>query len=510
MAKVPVIDIRPCDLDIVREILRRHVPNHEVLAFGSRVKWTARQYSDLDLAIRSDEAIPTDIIYAIKNELSESRLPMMVDVLDMASVSEKFRGIIEAEYAVVQEKNAAPLIPFDKAVEINPKIHLKRGEVYPYVDMKQVNPESRSVRSNENREFKGSGSRFESGDTLMARITPCLENGKIARFVSDNQPGHGSTEFIVIRGKDGVTDNDFAYYLTRWEKVRSFAISQMSGTSGRQRVPANSLGQLEIPLPPLAEQKRIARILGALDDKIELNRRMNRTLEAMAQAIFKSWFVDFDPVRAKAKRRPTGLPPEIAELFPAQFQDSELGKIPRGWEIGQLQDIASIKGGKQLPTEKRGLWGAYPVFGANGNMGYADERTHDGFVIAFGRVGAYCGSVHWATSGAWINNNAGAVVPLANPAFVLQAMLNVDFERMRMGTAQPYIPNSALGATPIIIPPHPVMERYSVLANPFRNEQGKNLAESHKLALMRDTLLPDMISGGIRPEPAGKQVKAST
>jgi len=103
MAKVPVIDIRPCDLDIVREILRRHVPNHEVLAFGSRVKWTARQYSDLDLAIRSDEAIPTDIIYAIKNELSESRLPMMVDVLDMASVSEKFRGIIEAEYAVVSE-----------------------------------------------------------------------------------------------------------------------------------------------------------------------------------------------------------------------------------------------------------------------------------------------------------------------------------------------------------------------------------------------------------------------
>jgi len=230
----------------------------------------------------------------------------------------------------------------------------------------------------------------------------------------------------------------------------------------------------------------------------------------MAQAIFKSWFIDFDPVRAKAKRRPTGLPPEIAELFPAQFEDSELGKIPRGWEVGQLQDIASIKSGKQLPTEKRGLWGAYPVFGANGNMGYADERTHDGFVIAFGRVGAYCGSVHWATSGAWINNNAGAVVPLANPAFVLQAMLNVDFERMRMGTAQPYIPNSALVTTPIIIPPRPVMERYSALANPFRNEQGKNLAESHKLTLMRDTLLPDMISGGIRPETAGKSVKAST
>ena len=113
---------------------------------------------------------------------------------------------------------------------------------------------------------------------------------------------HGSTEFIVIRGRSGVTDNDFAYYLSQWEDVRNYAVGQMTGTSGRQRVPVDSLDHLEIPLPSLPEQRAIAHVLGTLDDKIELNRRMNETLEEMARALFKSWFVDFEPVRAKMER----------------------------------------------------------------------------------------------------------------------------------------------------------------------------------------------------------------
>ncbi len=105
-------------------------------------------------------------------------------------------------------------------------------------------------------------------------------------------------------------------------------------------------------LPPLAEQKAIAAVLGALDDKIELNRRMNATLEAMARALFQSWFVDFDPVRAKLDgRQPPGLDPATAALFPNEFEDSELGHIPKGWEVVSLQSLASIRGGKQLPTE---------------------------------------------------------------------------------------------------------------------------------------------------------------
>jgi len=201
-------------------------------------------------------------------------------------------------------------MPFDKAVQVNPTVRLERGSVYPFVDMQAVDPGSRSVGLSELREFKGGGSRFMNGDTLMARITPCLENGKIARYAAAKaeEVGHGSTEFIVIRGRPNVTDNGFAYYLTKWDGVRKYCISQMTGSSGRQRVPTSALSHHEVTIPPLKEQQAIACILGALDDKIELNRRMNRTLEEMARAIFKSWFVDFDPVHWNSARRLANIP----------------------------------------------------------------------------------------------------------------------------------------------------------------------------------------------------------
>jgi len=231
---------------------------------------------------------------------------------------------------------------FSEAVIVNPRVELKRGSEYPFVDMQAVNSISCYSYSSEQRSFEGGGSRFATGDTLMARITPCLENGKIARFCSHHASvAHGSTEFIVIRGREGVTDTDYAYYLTKWEGVSGYAISQMTGTSGRQRVPTESLDHLVVPIPSLPEQRAIAHILGTLDDKIELNRRMNETLEAMARAIFKSWFMDFDPVRAKAEGRDPGIPKPIADLFPDRFEDSELDEIPAGWEIKRIEDVAA-------------------------------------------------------------------------------------------------------------------------------------------------------------------------
>ena len=150
----------------------------------------------------------------------------------------------------------------------------------------------------------------------MARITPCLENGKIARF---NPTVDGYTRcrprldrvHNVCDGRPDVSDTAYVYYLTQWNEVRNYAIGQMTGTSGRQRVPTSSLDHLFVPIPPIVEQRAIAHILGTLDDKIELNRRMNETLEAMARALFKSWFVDFEPVRAKmAGRCSLGSSPE--------------------------------------------------------------------------------------------------------------------------------------------------------------------------------------------------------
>ena len=135
----------------------------------------------------------------------------------------------------------------------------------------------------------------------------------------------------------------FAYYF-----AEQFDFSAFNSGSAQPSLNRNYINPVEVSIPPFSEQKAIAHILGTLDDKIELNRKTNETLEAMAKALFKSWFVDFDPVRAKAKGRPTGLPAEISDLFPDSFEDSELGEIPSGWKVKSLDEIAHFLNGLAL------------------------------------------------------------------------------------------------------------------------------------------------------------------
>ena len=314
-------------------------------------------------------------------------------------------SVVVLEGAKPMPPNGWQEMPFSEALQINPTVQLDRGSIYPYVDMASVNADSRNAGTIEERVFEGGGSKFQSGDTLMARITPCLENGKIARYqVADHQQvAHGSTEFIVIRGRENVTDNDFAYYLTRWNEVRNYAIGQMTGTSGRQRVPVDSLDHLTVEIPPLAEQYAIARILGTLDDKIELNRRMNEMLTAMARALFKSWFVDFEPVRAKMEgswRRGEslpGLPADLYDLFLGQLVDSELSEIPAGWEVKALGELVELAYGKALRAVDR-KDGPVPVYGSNGQIGWHDKKLVAGSGIIVGRKGN-SGVVTWVHGG---------------------------------------------------------------------------------------------------------------
>lgn len=200
--------------------------------------------------------------------------------------------------------------------------------------------------------------------------------------------------------------------------LRTIDFDSCSGKAAAPGVNRNHLHELETVAPPINEQKAIAHILGALDDKIELNRKTNETLEAMAKALFKSWFVDFDPVRAKAESRSTGLPAGISDLLPDSFEDSELGEIPSGWNAAELGDISTISGGKQLESVEPKSKGRFPVYGANGTMGFHDLATHNSFAIIYGRVGAYCGSINWEYGGAWVANNASSLIPLRYNEFV--------------------------------------------------------------------------------------------
>ena len=210
-------------------------------------------------------------------------------------------------------------------MEFNPKRSLSKNTIARKITMDKLVPHTRDIYDWTYEPYSG-GAKFQNGDTLMARITPCLENGKQAYvgMLNDGETAFGSTEYIVICGRKSLCDNRFAYYLSLCPTFRNAAIKSMVGTSGRQRAQVDVLENMFMRLPPLSEQVKIVSILSSLDDKIDLNRKINSNLEEQAKALFKSWFIDFEPFKS------------------GKFVESELGKIPDGWRAGTLSEIAEI------------------------------------------------------------------------------------------------------------------------------------------------------------------------
>jgi len=402
---------------------------------------------------------------------------------------------------------------FTDAVTVNPSVSLEKGKVYPFVEMAAVDPGARSVRESERRAFKSGGARFAPGDTLMARITPCLENGKIARFRPSDETsiGFGSTEFIVIRGREDVTTDDFAYYLTKWPEFRQFAIGQMTGSSGRQRVPADSLAGFEAAIPPLSAQQRIADVLGKLDDKIELNRRMNRTLEKMAAAIFKSFFLDFAPVHAKAEGRDPNLPAEIADLFPDTFEDSDLGPIPKRWTCSTIGDEFNLTMGQSPPGEtynesREGV----PFFQGRRDFGlrYPTNRVYCTAPTRCAAKGdtlmsvrAPVGDVNMALERCSIGRGVAAARHKSTSVSYTYYAFRSLKERFDVyngeGTVFGSISQKDLRAIPWLAPDSRVVSRFHELVNPIDQRIELNELQNRRLAGLRDTLLPKLLSGEI-------------
>ena len=414
-------------------------------------------------------------------------------------------------------------MPFSEAVIVNPSVRLQRGTEYPFVDMAALNPGTRWAHGESQRKYSAGGARFQDGDTLMARITPCLENGKIARYRASEgvAVAHGSTEFIVIRGRPGVTDNEFAYYLTQSPTVRDHAISQMTGTSGRQRVPTTALDHINVVLPPLPEQRRIAGILGALDDKIELNRRMNETLEQMARALFKSWFVDFDPVRDKMHGRGRrdeslpGLPAELYDLFPDRLVQSELGEIPEGWGVKALDEIANFRNGLALqkfrPVENEGRLPVVKIAQlrtgkADGNEWAKASITPDCIIDDGDVIFSWSGSLLikvWCGGPAALNQHLFRVTSRQYPKwfylYCTESHLSA-FQAIAAGktTTMGHIKREHLKEAKCTAPDATLLSAADgILAELFSKAVSINV-ESRTLAELRDGLLPKLVNGEIR------------
>ncbi len=350
------VDIRPDHLNTVWAVLREHLPpDVTVWVFGSRTDWTTKDSSDLDLALEGDCALDRRLLERLRSAFEDSDLPYVVDVIDMHGVSGRFKRIVQSE--------RVPLPPMSDSAESSsswPQVAI--GEVadvvgggtpstkqpdnfdgdIPWLTPKDLSgPHDRYIgRGERNLSQQGIGSSsaklLPTGSVLLSTLAPI---GYVALAKNPIATNQGFRSLVV---RDGALP-EYLYY---WLKLNTEELERHASGSTLRELSGSSLKDIRLRLPPLDEQRAIARVLGALDDKIELNRRMSATLEAMARALFKSWFVDFEPVRAKVAGRPSVLPPALDALFPASFEASELGGIPSGWGVGTLGDVAETVRGR--------------------------------------------------------------------------------------------------------------------------------------------------------------------
>jgi type I restriction enzyme S subunit len=332
--------------------------------------------------------------------------------------------------------------------------------------------------------------------------------------------------FKVEPGPD--VDRLFFFYVLKYLRPFFIAIARNKQTTGLGHVTKVDLERIEVGLPSKPEQRAIAEILGALDDKIELNRRMNQTLEAMARAIFKSWFVDFEPVRAKIDGRwrrgqsLPGLPANLHDLFPDSFEDSDLGKIPRGWRIAPIGETVDVVGGSTPRTEESSFWDdgvhcfATPkdLSQLDGPILFATERkiTDSGLaqigsgLLPVGTVllssRAPIGYTAIAETPVAVNQGIAAVlcgdtVPNYYAYFWIKENLDVILSHAN-GSTFLEISKGNLRRIGMLVPQDPTLRRFGDLVAPLFRRLADNLTESRTLAAIRDALLPKLISGELR------------
>ncbi len=270
---------------------------------------------------------------------------------------------------------------------------------------------------------------------------------------------------------------------------------------------------VSLSLPSRVTQDSIVDILSSLDEKIELNRQMSKTLEDIASSLFKSWFIDFDPIKAKtADREPEGLSAEIAELFPDSFVDSPLGKIPSGWKIVYLHNVSNIVYGKNLPTSEL-IEDGFPVFGGNGLIGYYTTFLYDEPQVIIACRGAASGKIHRTIPKSFVTNNSLVCEILKNNdinRYYLEYMLKyLDMTRYATGSAQPQITIQNLNNVTFWIPKKELMIAFGKIIS-FLHEKELSLDINAKvLSEIRDTLLPKLINGEVKIREAETLISAT-
>ena len=480
----------------------------------------------------------------LKEAFEESNLPMRADVLDWHAISQSFQNEIEWDFVVLQERTRADMgewlrIPFPELVYFQEGPGIRhwqyRDEGIPFVNIRCL-VDGRLDVSSMNRldslEVHEKYKHFllDAGDYVVSSSGTI---GRIAEVSEDDLPCMLNTSVIRMRPKDGRSlDRRFLrYFLTSslfQEQIHALASGSVQVNYG-----PTHLKQMWLSVPPMPEQQAIAHVLGTLDDKIELNRRMNETLEEMARALFKSWFVDFEPVRAKMEGRwrrgesLPGLPADLYDLFPDRLVDSELGEIPEGWGFGTFGDIVTRLRENENPATSPDMIfshfsipaydeGKIPKRESGGSIKSAKSRVPQDAVL-LSKLNPEIERI-WLVD---VTPNERAIcsteflVLEAKPPFrssyvyclALSPFFRQQVESLVTGTSKSHqrAPANAILALPVLMPlPHArVVETFEMSASELLRRSMTLRQESLALAAQRDVLLPGLVSGEARPSTQG-------
>ena len=390
---------------------------------------------------------------------------------------------------------------------LKPTETLKKGDIAPNIPMANIKEFQRDVVKIDYGEFRG-GTKFRNGDTLLAKITPCLENGKTAfvNCLQEDEIGFGSTEFIVLRAKENI-DERFLYYLSISPEFRKQAISLMEGTSGRKRVNENALKISDFLIPDLEEQRKIANILSAIDDKIQINHQINQELEAMAKTLYDYWFVQFD------------FPDQNGKLYKSSggkmvYHPELKREIPEGWEVEKLSKIANITMGQSPKGSSYNEVGeGLLFFQGSTDFGwrfpiarqYTTEPSRmaeeDDILLS---VRAPVGTLNIADTRCCIGRGLAAInSKIGANSYIFNVMQ--DFKKLfdlrnSVGTTFGSITKDDLYNLKIIYPPNELLMNFDQLVKSFDKEIKNRSRQNQELIQLRDWLLPMLMNGQVKVE----------
>lgn len=383
-------------------------------------------------------------------------------------------------------------------IDINPTVKLQKGEVYSLVEMEKITVGKKIADANSKAEYTGkSCSKFLPNDTLMARITPCLENGKIAKYESDT-PGFGSTEFFILRAKKKKTTADYVYYLSQTHYVRQLAVNSMTGASGRQRADVKFIGNIKWDFPDIVTQNKVADILSSYDNLIENNNKRIKLLEQMAENLYKEWFVRFRFPGYEDTEFEDGMPRDwVREKIGLHYNTCSGGTPSRKHEEYYTEGTipwvktGEIKDGIIIHTDEciteAGIKGSSAKLLPQGAVVMAMYGVNIGML-------AYLDSEMTCNQACCVFNDKNEI---NSRHYLFHYLYSIrDYLLLiGFGAAQQNLSQDLIKKVKIVIPPAELIKEFDKQKEPLYQTIRALMMQNDKLIKQRDALLPRLMSG---------------